>query len=134
MNVATLMDELATVLATVPGLRVHDHAAGVVYPPAMLIPLPEITYDLTYGRGIDQHTYDLTLLVGKWPARTSTEAVGAFAAGGGASSVKAILEAHDWAACDDLQVTEVGFAPVTVAGVEYLGAVFTTVAVGPGSS
>lgn len=134
MNLDDVSAEMAQVLGEVEGLRVHDHRAKSVTPPAVLVPLPVITYDQTYGRGMDRHEYDLLLVVGAWAARLSTTLVGAYAAGAGPSSIKAALEGHAWAACDSVTVSGVEFAPVEIAGTQYMGAVFATVVTGTGSS
>ena len=134
MNVDANMAELATALRTITGLRVHDHRARTIQPPAMLVPLPVITFDETYGRGADSYAYDLALLAGAWSARTSTKRIAGYCAGAGASSVKATLDGYDWTTCHDVHVTTIEFAPVSVAGVEYLAAVFATVVIGSGSS
>lgn len=133
MNLADVMAEIAEVLAGIPGLNVHDHKARRVSPPAALVPLPVITYDETYGRGMDRQDFDLVIVVGAWDAESSTRAVGEYADGGGASSVKANFVAHQWTSCSDVDIESCEFATVQVGSSEFLGAVFRAVAVGSGS-
>jgi hypothetical protein len=55
MNLADVMDEAATVLGTITGLRVTAWPPGSVVAPAGIVSYPDrIEYDQTYGRGTDR--------------------------------------------------------------------------------
>jgi predicted RNA methylase len=72
------------------------------------------------------------LVVGKATERSARDTVSAWTAGSGTASVVAAMEAHSWTSCDDLTVTAADFDVVTIAGVDYLAAMFEADAIGPG--
>jgi hypothetical protein len=72
------------------------------------------------------------LVAGKATERSARDTAAGWAAGSGSSSVKAAMEAHTWTSCDDLTVTRCTFDVVTIAGVDYLAAMFEADAIGPG--
>lgn len=126
MNLGDVQEQLAAALDTIDPLRVHPWWADRVNPPAAVVAMPdEYSYDTTLGRGYDEITLPVFVLVSRADARTATYEVGSYAAGGGPRSVKAALEAHDpMGTWESLRVTEVVFAEVRVAGADYLGAEF----------
>lgn len=134
MNLADIMDEAAEVLDTITGLRVTAWPPGSVVAPAGVVSYPDrIEYDATYGRGLDKITgLPFVLVAGKATERSARDAVAAWAAGAGGSSVKAAMEAHTWTSCDSLTVTSCAFDVVTIAGVDYLAASFEADVIGPG--
>ena len=134
MNIAAVMDELGAVLAGVPTLRVHPWTRRQVNPPEALLALPDIDYDSTYGRGSDTLELDITVLVGAASDRASRDTIARYADGAGPHSIKQALDAHAWTTCDEVTVVRCEFATVTVAAVDYLGAVFTTRITGAGGA
>jgi hypothetical protein len=134
MNLKNLMDEAATVLATITGLRVTAWPPGSVVPPAGIVSYPNrIEYQTTYGRGVNViRGLPFVLVVGKATERSARDTASAWTAGSGAASVVAAMEAHSWTSCDDLTVTAADFDVVTIAGVDYLAAMFEADAIGPG--
>lgn len=134
MNLADVMDEAATVLGTITGLRVTAWPPGSVVAPAGIVSYADrIEYDQTYGRGTDRIAgIPFVLVAGKATERSARDTVAGWAAGSGSSSVKAAMEAHTWTSCDDLTVTRCTFDVVTIAGVDYLAAMFEADAIGPG--
>lgn len=135
MNLAALMDEVAGVLDTVTGLRVHPHPPATVTPPAAIVSYPErVAFDQTYGRGMDRiERMPVVLVTGKATDRAARDKVAGWAAGGGPGSIKTVLEAHSWTECDVLTVTECSFDVVTIAGVDYLAAMFLLDIAGDGN-
>jgi hypothetical protein len=134
MNLAAVMDDLGTALATIEGLRVFPYWADRVVPPAAVIGWPDpLTYDATMTRGGDQVELPLIVLVGKPDARTSRDAVAAYANGSGPSSVKAVVEGHAPTAYGSARVTRCEFSVITVAGTEYLAATFYLDIIGSGA-
>jgi hypothetical protein len=133
MNLASLMDEVASVLEEITGLRVSAYPPPTISPPAGVVSYPDrIAFDQTYGRGTDRiEGLPILLIVGKATARAARDKLAPWAAGG-PTSVKGRMEAHTWQSCDDLTVTECTFDVVTIAGVDYLAAMFAADAVGPG--
>lgn len=136
MNLSTVMQEIGTVLDGVTGLRVTAHPPGSVTPPAGVVGYPDrISYDQTYGRGLDViEGLTVLLLAGRVTARSARDAVGGWTAGSGPTSVKAALEGHAWTSCDDVHVVAAEFDTLTVAGVDYVAAMFELRIAGSGSS
>lgn len=134
MRLALVMDEVAHVLEQITGLRVLAYPPPKISAPSGYVSYPKsIDYDQEYGRGGDQFTdLPIVLLAGKVTDRSARDTVTGWAAGDGPTSVKALAEAHTWETCDDLTVTSVEFDVETVAGNDYLAALFRATVVGPG--
>lgn len=136
MNLANVMDEVATQLDTIDGLRVFAFPPDNLNPPAAWLAYPEgYEYDATYGRGMDRITnLGVVVVVAKVSDRSARNQVGAYVDGSGASSVKAVLEAGTYTAFHTIRVTSVIFDVLTVGGTDYLGALFTLDIAGQGSA
>lgn len=134
MDLAAVMDDLGTALEGITGLRVFPYWADRITPPAAVVGWPDpLTYDSTLTRGADQVELPVIVMVGKVDSRTARDAVAAYANGSGASSVKAVIEAHDATAYDSARVTRAEFGSISVAGVDYLAATFYIDIFGSGS-
>lgn len=135
MNLNTVMDEIGQKLGAITGLRVFDYPPPTVVPPAGIVSYPErIEYDQTYGRGMDRiRALPVIIVVGKATDRAARDTAAAWAAGSGAGSVKAVLEAASYSSCDVLVVTQCSFDVVTIAGVDYIAAMFELDIAGGGS-
>ncbi|HYF73910.1 MAG TPA: hypothetical protein VD864_13865 [Nocardioides sp.] len=135
MDLHDVMTQVGEALDTIDGLRVYGWAQRSVSPPAALVTLPEgITFDNTYGRGSDV-IRDLVVLVlaGRAEERTATRQLAAYADGSGDQSVKAAVESYPYTGDLTVHVASVDFDGVTLAGVEYLGAMFHLNITGPGT-
>jgi hypothetical protein len=134
MKLDDVMDEVASVLSTITGLRVSAFPPPSVVGPAGWVGYPlSIAYDETYGRGTDQfNELPIVLVVGKPTEKSAREKVTKWSAGNGANSIKALTEAHPWESCDDLTVDSCEFDAWEIAGVPYLVAMFQATVVGPG--
>lgn len=136
MNLGDVMDEVAEVLGTITGLNVLAYPPPTLIPPAGYVSYPQsIDFDQEYQRGGDQFT-DLPIVLLTSTGATDLSArdqVATWSAGGGLGSVKAAMEAHRWASCDDLTVTSCEFDVETIGGVPYLAAMFKATVVGPGT-
>lgn len=135
MNLDAVMTEVAERLDAIAGLRVFDHPVDTINPPTAIVSLPEIAFDLTYGRGTDRYTLPVILAVGKVSDRASRANIAPYVAGSGDHSVKQALEDETtpYAAFDTLQVQRVDFDVVAWSAVEYLTATFTLDIVGSGA-
>lgn len=133
------MTEIGAVLTTFtaanPGLRVYDYPPPTIVAPAIVVSYPDrIVYDATYGRGADIiRGVPVIAMVGKATDRTARDRVAQYANGSGTSSVKVTLEAHAWVSCQEVVITECTFDVVTVAGVDYIAALFSLDIIGLGS-
>lgn len=134
MNLASVMDQIATRLTTITGLRVFAWPPGTVTPPAAVVGYPSgYTYDETYGRGMDRLNIPVVIVVGRATERTARDALGAFVDGSGASSVKAVLEAGTYTAFHTVRVQSVEFDIYQLGAVDYLAAIFDLDIAGSGS-
>lgn len=134
MNIASVMDELATELDTITELRVFAYPPDKVDPPTAIVGFPEsVTYDTTMGRGVDSIEFPVYVMVGRWPDRTSRDKLAPYMSGSGASSIKAVLLAgKPWTAMSSVRVASAEVDIVTVAGMDYLTAIFTVNVTGQG--
>lgn len=135
MKPRAVMAEIGQKLAAITGLNIFDYPPPTLVPPAGVVSYPDrIEYDQTYGRGVDQISgLPVILVAGKATDRSGCDLVTGWAAGDGPTSVKAALEAADWTSCDDLTVTACTFEVVTIAGVDYIAAMFVCDASGGGT-
>lgn len=134
MNVASVMQEIADELDTISGPRVYAFPADNIAAPAIVIGYPEtITYDVSMGRGVDQLDFPVFVLVGRLTDRTARDVLAAYLSGSGAQSVKAVLLAgKPWTAMASVRVASAEVDIVTMAGVDYLTAIFTVNVFGSG--
>lgn len=122
-NISTAMDDIGTALSTIVGLRVFDFPPDSAQPPFAFCDMPErVDYDLSLGRGADRCTINVVVGVASVVDRSARDAIAAYAAGSGATSIKAVLDAA--AIGQSRRVTSVEFRPVTLASGTYAGAVF----------
>lgn len=137
MDLAAVMDEIGASVRGVQGLEGRTYA----YPPptvtgvAGIVSYPDrIDYDQTYGRGMDKIA-DLPVLVvvGQATDRGARDRVAQYAAGFGALSVKAAIEAEPHTSFDDVHVTSCEFDVVTIAAVDYITAMFRMDVAGQGA-
>lgn len=136
MNLDAVMTEVAARLDTIAGLRVSDHPVDTVNPPHAIVALPEVTFDLTYGRGCDRYALPVVLAIGKSVDRSARANLAPYVAGGGEKSFKAVLEddATPYTSCDSLTVQTVEFEVITWSSVEYLAATFLLDIIGDGEA
>lgn len=135
MNLADVMDDVATRLDAIEGLRVSPSPVGAPTPPAALVLYPEdVTFDETYGRGMDRMTLPVWVLVGPALERQTRDLLAKYCDGSGEASVKAVLESGTYTAFDTLRVVGIEFGGEIVGGTDYAGALFTLDITGSGSS
>jgi hypothetical protein len=136
MNLGDVMDQVGDRANTITGLRVFKHPPPKVSPPAAWVAYPEgYVYDATYGRGMDRITnLGVVVVVGKVSDRSARDRISAYADGSGARSIKAVLEAGTYTAFDTIRVVDASFDVLTVAGDDYLAALFTLDIAGQGSA
>ena len=133
MNIADVMDEIATQLDTIAGLRVVAHWPGSISPPTAIVAMPDTTFDETYGRGMDRMQMPVVLAVGKVVDRSARDAVAAYVNGSGPKSVKQVVEAGTYTAFDTVRVMSAEFDTYAFGAVEHLVAVFQLDIAGDGA-
>lgn len=135
MNTADVAEELAAVLSTVTGLRVHAWPVGSVVPPAAVVGLPvSVVFDETYGRGVDVVEVQVVAVVGKVTERAARDLLAEYGSGSGDTSFKQALESGSYASCDSVSVKRWESDVYTAGGVDYGAAVFDLEIRGPGSA
>lgn len=135
MDLVAVMQEVSDRLDTIAGLRCFPYPPDSVHPPAAIVQLPEdYTYDVTYGRGMDRLTLPVLLVVGRSSDRASYKELAAYAAGSGAKSIKAVLDADGYTSFDLARVMTAEFdSEFIIGGNPHLAAIFTVDIAGPGS-
>jgi hypothetical protein len=138
VDLYAIATQLGAALAVpTPALRVYQYGATKVEAPAAVVALPDgIDYHQAYGTGASKlEDLVVLVLVRDLNRRTSFKTLAGYAAASGAGSVKAALEAFVPAgrAWDTLTVARVDFDVVTMAGADYLTALFHLDLFGPGT-
>lgn len=128
MDPGLIATEIQARLDRVPGLtgRTFPYPPPSPVAPAGIVSYPDtIAYDQTYGRGSDRiQEWPVLIVVGKATDRTAAERIYAYADPGDPASVKRALEVAGPAPWDDLRVASCTFDVVTIAGVDYISALF----------
>lgn len=134
-SISAIRDGLATRLATISGIRPYDYAKGDITPPAtgavaVVVPNPGqfVSFDATMGRGSDNLTFLIYVIVSQAWARTAEERLDGYCDTAGATSVKTAVEADEDLAgvVHFARVSGISdYGDIDYAGVQYYGAVFT---------
>lgn len=133
MKIADVMDELGVALSTIPGLRVVPYYADRISPPTAVVGWPdELVFDGAFGRGMDRVELPVFVMVGRVDARNARKALAGYVNGSGPGTVKQAIESGNYMACDSVRVQSATIEAVSVAGVEYLAAVFRVDIAGTG--
>jgi hypothetical protein len=127
MDLNAVMDDVATKLGTLTGLNVFAYPPPTITPPAVIVSYPErVEYDQTYGRGLTRVSgLPVVVLEGKATDRSARKRIAAYVSDQGAKSVKLVLEDTASESWDDLTVASADFDVITIAGVDYIAALFT---------
>lgn len=131
-SISAIRDGLRARLATIPGLYEYDIVPDdIVTPAAVVMPgEPLVVFDSTFARGSDEFNFLILLLVQFANERTAQDALDAYLAGSGASSVKTVVEADQTLGGAVAYVTvtsAINYGAREYAGVQYLGVEFTVV-------
>lgn len=125
MDLASVMQAVADRLDTITELNCFGYPADSVTPPAVIVDYPEeYTFDETYGRGMDRMDLTAIVVVGKVSDASTRDSIGAYCNGSGTRSFKAVLESGTYTAFDELRVTGIRFGVWTIAGTDYMAAIF----------
>lgn len=136
MILTDVMDDVARRLNMIQGLRAYEFPPDKIEPPAAVVSYPDqYTYDGTYRRGADRMTLPVVAVVGRANDRASRDLIAIYVDGDGPSSFKRVLESPDlpaYTAFHSLRVMQVEFDVVTIAGVDYVAALFDLDILGSG--
>lgn len=139
MNINDVAEEIGDkVIAAEIGLRVLPWDADTVSAPALVLALPvDYQYDLAFGRGSDEYTQPLIVLVGKSDARNARKHIGLYLNGSGPKSLKSIVDSSNtntYTSCDTVRIQRADDIGAYIVGaVTYLGATLAARITGPGS-
>ena len=126
-TLADLRTGIATNLGAITGLRTSSFVPDDPKPPVAVVMPDTITFDRSFGRGLDEYRFTVMVIVGKVSDRAAQAALDAYCNPTGASSIKTALEADTTLGgrCADLRVTEMrNYQSLTVGEVTYLAAEF----------
>lgn len=130
---SAIMEEMGVALDSVEGLRGFSYPANAVVPPAAMVGWPyDIDYALTMTPGAWSAVFPVLVVVGKSDVRSARDAMSAHLAGSGPSSVMAALNGGLHTAYDAARMTKAHVEPVSIAGIEYLGAIIDVAVTGQG--
>jgi hypothetical protein len=125
-TISEIRTGIATRLATIEGLRVHDFVPSEVNPPAAIVFGPEIDYDQTMRRGSDDYRFTVILMVSKVSDRAGQNLLDFYIAPSGVASVKAVIEGEGGnlgGTVDFARVKGVGnYGPTEVGALSFFGA------------
>ncbi len=139
MDLYAVMTEVDARLKTITGLRVAEFGfPGKVEPPAAVqYPPDRISFDQTYGRGLDVYEdHIVVVFVGMASTRAAMKTIAPYLAGTGTKSIKAKLDmsaSAPYTSCADLQVVWAELDIPKMAGVDYLAALFHCNILGTGA-
>jgi hypothetical protein len=85
---------------------------------------------------MDEMRFPVWVAVGNTDARTARDALSPYLDGSGVSSVKAAIDRGTYSACDSARVVSVpnGAKPISIAGTDYLAAIFDVEVTGKGGA
>lgn len=136
MILSDVMDQVATRLGMIQGIRAYEYPPDKVDVPAAVVAYPDTyTYDATYRRGGDRMALPVVAVVGRVSDRATRDLLSVYVDGDGPQSFKRVLESKDlprYTAFDSVRVSEAEFDVVTIAGVDYVAALFDLDIIGSG--
>lgn len=134
MDLAKVMEEIGDQLDTIDGLRVYRWPPESISVPAVIVGYPDsITFDETYGRGMDRMALPVVLVVGKPSNRGARDKLGPYCDGSGDQSIKAVLESGTYTSFDSIRVVSVEFDQIIVGTSNYVAAMFEVDIAGQGA-
>lgn len=120
---------IAANLATISGLRVSYFIPDNPNPPIAVVTPPSIKYEQSFGRGLNQYSFQVALLATRADERTGQDLIDSYCEPTGSMSVRAAIESDRTLGglVDDLHVSDMnGVSPTTLAdGQVYLTATWT---------
>ena len=91
-NITDLRTGIATNLATITGLRTGATIPENVSPPYAIVAPSGISYHQSMRNGMSTYNFTVTLVVGRADARSAQNALDAFCASSGSSSIRSAIE------------------------------------------
>lgn len=129
MDLAAVMDEVATCMGQVAGLHTYGWPSGKVKPPAAVVNWPT-RVDYTIDGASWRITLPLVIAFGRPTAPQTRDKLTAYLNGSGPASVRQLVDDYAWTSCDSVTCPDADVDVVNVAGVDYLAALFTLDVIG----
>jgi hypothetical protein len=126
-TISEIRSGIATNLATISGLRTGATLPETPNPPIAVVEPVSINFDTTMGRGLDELSFKVTLIVGRADGRSAQNSLDAYCSSSGSTSVKSAIESDRTLGgkANDLRVTALStYGSVTIADTTYLAAEF----------
>jgi hypothetical protein len=126
-TISQMRTGLATNLATISGLRTAATMPDNPNPPIAIVMPQGISFDTSFGRGLDTYEFVVLVIVGRVDERTAQNLLDGYCNPTGATSIKTALESDRTLGgqAQDLRVTEMrNYSSVPVGEVTYLAAEF----------
>ena len=122
---------IATRLATITGLRTSATLPDQPQPPQAVVYPDRVLYDTAMGRGSDEYTFIVIVIVGRIAERSAQTSLDGYCNPSGGTSIKAAIEGDPTlgGAALDCRVTEMrGQSSLTIGDATYLTAEFSVTA------
>lgn len=128
-SITDLRKGIAANLATIRGLRTGNTVPDQPNPPVAIVSPDStpVTFDIAMNRGLDQFRFTVTVIVGRADERSAQNALDAYCAGSGASSIKQAIELDRTlgGVANDCRVTEISsYGSISINETQYLAAEF----------
>ena len=91
-SITAMREAIAANLASISGLRTAALIPEDPKPPVAVVTFDNVNYDTSMGRGLDEYTFRVIVVVGRVNTRGAEQHLDAFMSGSGTSSVKAAIE------------------------------------------
>lgn len=126
MKLKDVMEEIAGKLSLFTGLNVFDYPIDSVTPPAGILSYPDrIEYDITYGRGEDMFwNLPVYMITDRVDSKSARNQVSEWTDPTSINSVKTFLDSEAYGSCGSVLVVNATFDTMSIAGIDYLVAVF----------
>lgn len=134
VNLKLVMEEIADKLKQLTGINVFSYPVDSVTPPAGILSYPDsIDYDVTYQSGESTFTnLPVYMVTDRSDSESARNKVSVWTDPHSMQSVKAYLDRETYSFCEDVQVVNATFDVMSIAGVDYLVAVFSLNVTGEG--
>ena len=127
-TLSALRSGIATNLATISGLRTSATVPDDVNPPIAVVAPQGITFDTSFGRGLDTYEFQVLVIVGRVDELPAPKTkLDAFCNPTGSQSIKTAIESDSTLSgeSNDLRVTEMrNYSSLPVGELTYLAAEF----------
>jgi hypothetical protein len=126
-TVSQIRDGLAANLATISGLRTSATVPDNPNPPIAIVEPTSVNYDTTFGRGLDEYLFKITIIAGRADERSGQNKLDGYCNPSGSLSVKTAVESDKTlgGVVQNLRVSGLStYGSITIAETPYLAAEF----------